>query len=167
MLARADIGTVFAILAIVSRAPLGATRAAQKLDGGAGARSHLQRDPGDPDPADRGRSRRGAAARHGGRQIDARSALRLYRSVARENRRRRDSGDTAWAGIAYSLDPAVCGKALGTALLHIKLSNYHAIAIPSIRIRGALTGNGARRLRDLPRQTRGNGDSAASEFTKK
>lgn len=61
-------------------------------------------------------------AEHLGRDtahIDARSALRLYRSVARENRRRHDSGDTAWEGIAYSLDPAAYGEALSAALLHI------------------------------------------------
>jgi cardiolipin synthase A/B len=41
--------------------------------------------------------------------IDDRAALRLYREVARENRRRRDAGDFKWQGLAFSLDPAMYG----------------------------------------------------------
>ena len=38
--------------------------------------------------------------------MDDRNALRLFRHVARDNRRRRDSGDPAWQGLAFALDPA-------------------------------------------------------------
>jgi cardiolipin synthase len=41
--------------------------------------------------------------------LDDRAALRLYRRVAMENRRRRDVGDSAWQGLAFSLDPAAYG----------------------------------------------------------
>ena len=37
--------------------------------------------------------------------LDSRSALRLYREVAHENRQRRDAGDYDWRGLAYWLDP--------------------------------------------------------------
>jgi cardiolipin synthase A/B len=42
-------------------------------------------------------------------QMDDRAALRLYRQVARENRRRWDAGDAHWQGLAFSLDPATYG----------------------------------------------------------
>jgi phosphatidylserine/phosphatidylglycerophosphate/cardiolipin synthase-like enzyme len=42
--------------------------------------------------------------------LDARSALQLYRRVARDNRRRRDARDSNWHGIAYRLDPGAYGK---------------------------------------------------------
>lgn len=42
--------------------------------------------------------------------LDARAALRLYQSIARENRRRRDAGDPLWQGMAYRLDAATYGK---------------------------------------------------------
>jgi phosphatidylserine/phosphatidylglycerophosphate/cardiolipin synthase-like enzyme len=51
-------------------------------------------------------------AEHLGRDtagIDDRTALRLYREIARENRRRRDAGDFNWQGLAFSLDPAMYG----------------------------------------------------------
>jgi cardiolipin synthase len=38
--------------------------------------------------------------------IDDRTALRLYREIARENRRRREANDFKWQGLAFSLDPA-------------------------------------------------------------
>ncbi len=38
--------------------------------------------------------------------INDRSALRLYREIAGENRRRRDARDFDWQGLAFSLDPA-------------------------------------------------------------
>jgi cardiolipin synthase len=41
--------------------------------------------------------------------IDDRSALRLYRDIARENRQRRDASDCKWQGLAFSLDPAAYG----------------------------------------------------------
>jgi phosphatidylserine/phosphatidylglycerophosphate/cardiolipin synthase-like enzyme len=41
--------------------------------------------------------------------IDDRAALRLYREIARENRRRRDANDSRWQGLAFSLDPAMYG----------------------------------------------------------
>jgi hypothetical protein len=41
--------------------------------------------------------------------IDDRAALRLYREVARENRRRRGANDFKWQGQAFSLDPALYG----------------------------------------------------------
>jgi cardiolipin synthase len=41
--------------------------------------------------------------------IDDRSALRLYREIARENRGRRDVNDSKWQGLAFSLDPAAYG----------------------------------------------------------
>jgi len=37
---------------------------------------------------------------------DVRSALRLYREVALENRHRRNAGRHDWQGLAYRLDPA-------------------------------------------------------------
>lgn len=51
-------------------------------------------------------------AEHLGRDtagIDDRAALRLYREIARANRRRRDAGDFNWQGLAFSLDPATYG----------------------------------------------------------
>jgi cardiolipin synthase len=39
--------------------------------------------------------------------LDARTALQLYRRIARDNRDRRDAGDPDWRGLAYRLDPAV------------------------------------------------------------
>jgi phosphatidylserine/phosphatidylglycerophosphate/cardiolipin synthase-like enzyme len=42
--------------------------------------------------------------------IDDRSALRLYRDIARENRQRRDASDCKWQGLAFSLDPAAYGE---------------------------------------------------------
>jgi phosphatidylserine/phosphatidylglycerophosphate/cardiolipin synthase-like enzyme len=41
--------------------------------------------------------------------LDDRAALRLYREIARENRRRRDANDSGWQGLAFSLDPAMYG----------------------------------------------------------
>jgi phosphatidylserine/phosphatidylglycerophosphate/cardiolipin synthase-like enzyme len=35
-----------------------------------------------------------------------RDALRLFRKIARENRRKLDAGDHAWKGLAFELDPA-------------------------------------------------------------
>jgi phosphatidylserine/phosphatidylglycerophosphate/cardiolipin synthase-like enzyme len=52
-------------------------------------------------------------AEHLGRDtagIDDRSALRLYRQIARENRRRRDANDGQWQGLAFSLNPAAYGR---------------------------------------------------------
>ncbi|MFO1013614.1 MAG: phosphatidylserine/phosphatidylglycerophosphate/cardiolipin synthase family protein [Caulobacteraceae bacterium] len=42
--------------------------------------------------------------------LDDRAALALYRRVAAENRVRRDAGDTAWQGLAFTLDPATYGE---------------------------------------------------------
>jgi cardiolipin synthase len=42
--------------------------------------------------------------------IDDRSALRLYREIARENRRRRDANDFKWQGLAFCLDPVAYGS---------------------------------------------------------
>jgi cardiolipin synthase len=42
--------------------------------------------------------------------IDDRTALGLYREIARENRRRRDANDLNWQGLAFSLDPARYGE---------------------------------------------------------
>jgi phosphatidylserine/phosphatidylglycerophosphate/cardiolipin synthase-like enzyme len=42
--------------------------------------------------------------------LDDRSALREYGRIARENRRRRDVGDSEWQGLAFSLDPATYGR---------------------------------------------------------
>jgi phosphatidylserine/phosphatidylglycerophosphate/cardiolipin synthase-like enzyme len=42
--------------------------------------------------------------------IDDRTALRLYREIAGENRRRRDAGDFKWQGLAFKLDPATYGE---------------------------------------------------------
>jgi cardiolipin synthase A/B len=41
--------------------------------------------------------------------VDDRAALRLYREIARENRRRGDANDFKWQGLAFSLDPATYG----------------------------------------------------------
>ncbi|MCC7271114.1 MAG: phosphatidylserine/phosphatidylglycerophosphate/cardiolipin synthase family protein [Alphaproteobacteria bacterium] len=41
--------------------------------------------------------------------LDDGRALALYRRIARENRRRRDAGDSDWRGLAFSLDPAAYG----------------------------------------------------------
>jgi cardiolipin synthase len=45
-------------------------------------------------------------------QLDDRAALRLYRQVAIENRRRKDVGNSEWQGLAFSLDPAAYGVTL-------------------------------------------------------
>jgi phosphatidylserine/phosphatidylglycerophosphate/cardiolipin synthase-like enzyme len=42
--------------------------------------------------------------------LDDRAALRLYRQVAVENRRRRDAGQSEWQGMAFSLDPGAYGR---------------------------------------------------------
>jgi phosphatidylserine/phosphatidylglycerophosphate/cardiolipin synthase-like enzyme len=42
--------------------------------------------------------------------LDDRAALALYQQVARENRVKLDSGDWAWQGLAFSLDPATYAK---------------------------------------------------------
>ena len=42
--------------------------------------------------------------------LDDVAALRLYREIAADNRRRRDRGDAAWRGLAYRLDPAAYGE---------------------------------------------------------
>jgi phosphatidylserine/phosphatidylglycerophosphate/cardiolipin synthase-like enzyme len=39
--------------------------------------------------------------------LDDRAALRLFHTVARENRRRLDAGDHAFQGLAFTLDPAL------------------------------------------------------------
>jgi cardiolipin synthase len=52
-------------------------------------------------------------AEHLGRDtagIDDRAALRRYREIAGENRRRRDVNDFNWQGLAFSLDPARYGE---------------------------------------------------------
>ena len=41
--------------------------------------------------------------------IDDRSALRLFREIARANHSKRDAGDFNWQGLAFSLDPAAYG----------------------------------------------------------
>jgi cardiolipin synthase len=41
--------------------------------------------------------------------LDARAALQLYQTVARQNRLKRDGGDPDWQGMAYRLDPAAYG----------------------------------------------------------
>jgi hypothetical protein len=38
--------------------------------------------------------------------LDDRAALGLYRSIASDNRRRREAGDVEWQGLVFSLDPA-------------------------------------------------------------
>jgi cardiolipin synthase A/B len=38
--------------------------------------------------------------------LDDRDAFRLFRSIARENRRKFDAGNHAWQGLAFALDPA-------------------------------------------------------------
>lgn len=40
------------------------------------------------------------------------ASLRHFGQVARENRRRWDAGEATWAGIAFSFDPAVWGRAI-------------------------------------------------------
>jgi phosphatidylserine/phosphatidylglycerophosphate/cardiolipin synthase-like enzyme len=42
--------------------------------------------------------------------LDDRAALDLYRSIAQENRRKRDAGDPDWQGLAFRLDPAAYGE---------------------------------------------------------
>ena len=42
--------------------------------------------------------------------LDDRAALRHFARVARENRRRRETGDNAWAGLAFSLQPGTYGR---------------------------------------------------------
>ena len=41
--------------------------------------------------------------------LDDRAALRLYRKVAEENRRKRDASDLDWQGLAFRLDPGSYG----------------------------------------------------------
>jgi cardiolipin synthase A/B len=41
---------------------------------------------------------------------EARAALQLYRTIARQNRRKREAGDPDWRGTAYSLDPTTYGE---------------------------------------------------------
>lgn len=41
--------------------------------------------------------------------LDDRAALRLYRSLARENRRRQEAGRSDWQGLAFSLNPVTYG----------------------------------------------------------
>jgi cardiolipin synthase len=41
--------------------------------------------------------------------LDMRAALALYRKIAGENRRRHDTSDPGWQGLAYRLDPADYG----------------------------------------------------------
>jgi phosphatidylserine/phosphatidylglycerophosphate/cardiolipin synthase-like enzyme len=53
--------------------------------------------------------RRALLAGHLGRdtaQLDDRAALALYRSIAEDNRRRREAGDADWQGLVFRLDPA-------------------------------------------------------------
>jgi phosphatidylserine/phosphatidylglycerophosphate/cardiolipin synthase-like enzyme len=38
--------------------------------------------------------------------LDDRDALRLFRTVAKDNRRKFEAGDPAWQGLAFALDPA-------------------------------------------------------------
>jgi cardiolipin synthase len=42
--------------------------------------------------------------------LDAREALRLYQAIAQQNRRKRESDDPGWQGMAYNLDPATYGE---------------------------------------------------------
>jgi hypothetical protein len=42
--------------------------------------------------------------------LDDRAAFRLYRRIARENRRRLDAGDPDWQGLAFRLDAATYGE---------------------------------------------------------
>jgi cardiolipin synthase A/B len=42
--------------------------------------------------------------------LDDRAALRLFRDIAQENRRRRDQGAADWQGLAFRLDPATYGE---------------------------------------------------------
>lgn len=49
-------------------------------------------------------------AEHLGRDtggLDDRAALALYREIGQANRRKRDTGDADWQGLAFSLDPAL------------------------------------------------------------
>jgi phosphatidylserine/phosphatidylglycerophosphate/cardiolipin synthase-like enzyme len=41
--------------------------------------------------------------------LDDRDALHLFRRIARKNRRKLESGDHAWQGLAFELDPATYG----------------------------------------------------------
>jgi len=41
--------------------------------------------------------------------IDDHAALRFFREIARQNRRKRDASDFEWQGLAFSLDPAAYG----------------------------------------------------------
>jgi len=43
-------------------------------------------------------------------QLDDRAALKRYRDVAQENRRKRDEGNAGWQGLAFRLDPASYGE---------------------------------------------------------
>lgn len=52
-------------------------------------------------------------AEHLGRDtapLDDRAALRLYRAIAQDNRRKRDEGNADWQGLALRLDPATYGE---------------------------------------------------------
>jgi phosphatidylserine/phosphatidylglycerophosphate/cardiolipin synthase-like enzyme len=42
--------------------------------------------------------------------LDSRKALQLYRATARQNRHKRDVGDSDRQGVAYRLDPATYGE---------------------------------------------------------
>ena len=42
--------------------------------------------------------------------LDDHSALKLFRSIARQNRARFESGDHAWQGLAFSLGPAIVAR---------------------------------------------------------
>lgn len=42
--------------------------------------------------------------------LDDRSALQLFRAIARQNRARFESGDHAWQGLAFSLSPAIAAR---------------------------------------------------------
>ena len=42
--------------------------------------------------------------------MDDRAAIRHFQHVARENRRKRDTGNSEWQGLAFSIDPATYGE---------------------------------------------------------
>jgi phosphatidylserine/phosphatidylglycerophosphate/cardiolipin synthase-like enzyme len=56
--------------------------------------------------------------------LDDRSALRLFRTIALENRRRAERGDTAWQGLAFWLDVGHYGqlRCVGDVQHHVNLS---------------------------------------------
>ena len=47
---------------------------------------------------------------HDTSHMDDRSALRLFRKIALENRKRFEAGDHIWQGLAFRLDPATYGR---------------------------------------------------------